>query len=73
MKKLNTSLKPSVKGYPEILQKLKNLNNQNQIMKEHHKNVVTKQKKYQEKNTENYLLRPTFQFKRKSKRGKKCF
>ena len=42
-KSFNTSLKPSVKGYSEILQVLKYLNNQNQIMKKHCKNVVTKQ------------------------------
>ena len=54
MKELNTSLKLSVKGYPEILQVLKYLNNQNQIMKEHHKNVVTKQKKHQKKNRKSF-------------------
>ena len=42
-KSLSTSLKPSVNGYPEILQALKYFNNQNQIMKKHWKNVVTKE------------------------------
>ena len=32
---LNTSLKPLVKGYPEFLQVLKHLKNQNQITKKH--------------------------------------
>ena len=41
-KSLNTSLEPSVKGYPKILQVLEYLNNENQITKTHWKNVVTK-------------------------------
>ena len=39
---LNSSLKPSVKGYPELFQALKYLNNQNQIMKKPCKKVVKK-------------------------------
>ena len=34
-KLLNVSLKPSVKDYLEILQVMKYLNNQNQIIKKH--------------------------------------
>ena len=41
-KSLNTSLKLSVEGYPEILQVPKYVNNQIQITKKHGKNVVTK-------------------------------